>query len=248
MAQIINLAATTELEAVNAMLATIGESPIADVDTATQADATIAINTLRDVVREVQSMGWKFNTEFGYQVAPEAATYDWVDLDGVTTTLNIFKRPAGLIDFEVTKIPSQQGSSYVDTTLKKSRKYQETGAYVEVFYDRRNNRDGFKASDFPYLYINPTWLMDFSDMPETARRFGVIVAARRFQASVVGSEVLHSFTERDERVAYRNLKRAEGQKDNLNMFNNSGTAAILGWPRRFGVTGVFEDRNTAGPA
>jgi hypothetical protein len=248
MPQIVSLSATTELEAVNAMLATIGESPIADVDTATQADATIAINTLRDVVREVQSMGWKFNTEFGYQVAPEAATYDWVDLDGVTTTLNVFKRPAGLIAFEITKIAAQQGSSYVDTTLKKSRKYQETGAYVEVFYDRRNNRDGFPASNYPYLYINPTWLMDFTDMPETARRYCAIRAARRFQASVVGSETLAGLSERDEGIAYRNLKRVEGQKDNFNVFNNSGTAAILGWPRRFGVTGVFEDRDNAGPA
>ena len=65
---------TTELEAVNAMLATIGEIPISSIEGGTHADVMIALGTLRQVSREVQLMGWYFNIEYNYDLPP--------DLDG----------------------------------------------------------------------------------------------------------------------------------------------------------------------
>ena len=55
---------TTELEAINQMLATIGETPVNTItsDTLPQ-DVTIAINTLEETNRGIQSEGWHFNTE-----------------------------------------------------------------------------------------------------------------------------------------------------------------------------------------
>lgn len=54
---------TTRLDAVNTMLGTIGESPINTL-TGTTADAAVAQTILEEVSREVQSAGWKFNTEY----------------------------------------------------------------------------------------------------------------------------------------------------------------------------------------
>ena len=57
------VAATTELEAVNIMLAAIGEAPINKLTGTLPVDARIAQSTLTEFNKEVQSEGWSFNTE-----------------------------------------------------------------------------------------------------------------------------------------------------------------------------------------
>ena len=42
------------------------------VETQTNPDVAIALNTLREVSREVQSEGWTFNTEFDYKITPDS--------------------------------------------------------------------------------------------------------------------------------------------------------------------------------
>lgn len=54
---------TTKLDAVNAMLATIGEAPRNTLTGDKTADAARAINDLNEVMRLVQVEGWWFNTE-----------------------------------------------------------------------------------------------------------------------------------------------------------------------------------------
>ena len=60
------LLATTELEAVNIMLAAIQEAPVATILDETIEDAAIALSTLRQVCKEVQARGWHFNTDYEY--------------------------------------------------------------------------------------------------------------------------------------------------------------------------------------
>lgn len=117
MAQTNNLSALTELEAINAMLASIGEAPVSTLIGATQADVVTGINILRNQTREVQSWGWRFNTDFGLEVLP-SGTFAWTDSAGVTTTLNVFRPPAQLAAFEMAMGPTQQGSSYADAVLR----------------------------------------------------------------------------------------------------------------------------------
>jgi hypothetical protein len=69
--------ATTELEAVNIMLAAIGEAPVATLEEDTIEDAQIALNTLRQVSKELQSRGWHFNTDYDYPL----------NVDGVTSKI-----------------------------------------------------------------------------------------------------------------------------------------------------------------
>lgn len=75
---------TTYLEAVNILLATIGESPVQSLDGDQTNDVVLAKATLDEVIREVQSEGWSWNTEYDYVLSlsdanhinvPEAAAH-----------------------------------------------------------------------------------------------------------------------------------------------------------------------------
>ncbi len=59
----------TELEVVNKMLFSIGESPVNTLD-GSVLEAVQALNVLRNINLEVQSHGWHFNTEERFPLQP----------------------------------------------------------------------------------------------------------------------------------------------------------------------------------
>jgi hypothetical protein len=59
---------TSELDAINVMLTSIGESPVNTLGSGLQ-EAEIAEVVLDNVSRDVQSTGWHFNTEIRYNLA-----------------------------------------------------------------------------------------------------------------------------------------------------------------------------------
>jgi hypothetical protein len=59
----------TKLEAVNQMLSAIGESPINTLGTGTSVDARLAEQILDETDRNVQLVGWHFNTEKEYPLS-----------------------------------------------------------------------------------------------------------------------------------------------------------------------------------
>lgn len=63
--------AMTELEAVNILLTTIGEAPVNTLTGNQVTDVTIANQVINEVSREVQSMGWHFNTEYSVPLTPD---------------------------------------------------------------------------------------------------------------------------------------------------------------------------------
>lgn len=64
--------ATTELSAVNGMLATIGEAPINTLSETALVDVAVARAALREVTRSILVEGWAFNTDEAYPLYPEA--------------------------------------------------------------------------------------------------------------------------------------------------------------------------------
>ena len=64
------LQAITELEAVNTLLRSIGSSPVSSLEDNGVVDAAMALQTLRNVNRDVQQKGWHFNSEINYEIAP----------------------------------------------------------------------------------------------------------------------------------------------------------------------------------
>jgi hypothetical protein len=66
-----SLTPTSELEAVNTMLNTIGEAPVNTLVNMTSVDALAALSVLHSVNRGVQVEGWFFNTEYDYPLVPD---------------------------------------------------------------------------------------------------------------------------------------------------------------------------------
>lgn len=63
--------AMTELDAVNLMLAAVGEAPVNTLNTPGLIDASIAQTMLSNVNSEVQSRGWWFNKETEYPLTAD---------------------------------------------------------------------------------------------------------------------------------------------------------------------------------
>lgn len=69
--------------------------------------------------------------------------------------------------------------------------------------------------------------LPFEDLPEVARRYINIKAARVFQDRIVGSDTLHGFTQRDEQMAYYELKEFEGESEDYNIFDNASVTRVI---------------------
>lgn len=243
MASLTGISSISALDAVNEMLSAIGESPISDLASATQADVALAVNLLKGTTRSLCAEKWKFNTEFGLEISPEASTLSWTGNDGTTDTLNVFLPPTGLASFTLTP---NKGMENLDVVIRKSKVYQVESANVLVFYDRALNRDGFVSTDYPYLYINPVWFLEFDDMPDSAKRYATIRAARQLAQRAVGSPDLSQFTDRDEALAYRALRQDQKLEDRYTIFDSADTLSALGGrPRRYGL---LDTRTSTGHA
>lgn len=59
----INLVPTTDIEAVNGMLALIGEAPVSNILDTGSSDVNLATQCIRNVSRSFQSRGWSFNVD-----------------------------------------------------------------------------------------------------------------------------------------------------------------------------------------
>lgn len=237
---------TAELDAVNLMLSAIGKSPLTTLAGTLSKDTTMAVNLLRTATRELQAKGWKFNTEFGYEIAPTAQLV-WTDSSGASTTLNVFKPPAsGLASWTTTPNGTTISWCPPDMSVRLSRVYREAGSAVQVFYDRRLNRDGFEATAYPFLYIDPIWFVDFEQMPESARYAATVIAGQKFIEHVLGSQTLAGFAVGDVQTAMKLLRDDQGLPSRYNIFNNADTLSILGLRRRR-PSGLLTGRASPGP-
>ena len=86
-------------------------------------------------------------------------------------------------------------------------------------YDRTRHTYQFETS----LKCDIVIALPFTDLPQAARHYITIKAARIFQARTVGSEALYQFTSADERDAHLDLKRNEGITGDYNILTSNPT-------------------------
>ena len=185
------LSPTTELEAVNTMLTSIGEQPIQNLDDlAGLTDASIARQILSNVSRAVQSRGWVFNTDLDKVMKPDQ--YGEILLND--TILR------------------------VDTTTRLRDPDNDIVERGRKLYDRQTNSPRFDAD--AKVKVNLIIYLNFKDLPEPARRYISIRAARIFHDRVVGSGELHRFYQEDEMQAWATLIEYEGDTADYNIFDN----------------------------
>lgn len=87
----------------------------------------------------------------------------------------------------------------------------------------------FNKVDNSYVFSEPikviqVYLMDFDEMPEVAKRYITIRAARVFQDRMVGSEKHHAFSIRDETMAAAALTEYETDTGDYTIFDNYDVA------------------------
>jgi len=183
------LTLTSELDAINIMLGTIGESPISSLDAATGfVDAVTARQILKEVSIQVQEEGWHFNTEKDFVLTPSSDTGE-------------ISVPSNCIEIDTA------GSDWmVDVSIRGTR-----------LYDRDKHTFVFSKS----LKCNMTLLLEFDELPQAARHYISVRAARVFQQRVVGSDLLGSFSEKDEVRARVALKRFESKTADYNILTGN---------------------------
>lgn len=103
----------SELEAVNSLLRFIGEQPVSALDDSQVSSSYIAQRIIHDISRQVQTVGWWFNTEQEYELA--------IDNDGyINVPTNVLK-----ID------PSDTSYNYVLRGTRLYNKVDHTYVFTE---------------------------------------------------------------------------------------------------------------------
>lgn len=77
------------------------------------------------------------------------------------------------------------------------------------------------------ITCNIVRLLDFDEMPEAARIYITIRAARVFVSRSVGDSASYQYTASDEQLAYADMRRFEVRNGDYNIFSNYETARIL---------------------
>jgi hypothetical protein len=184
------LTPTTRLEAVNAILASIGQAPVSTLEVPGFADVAIAKDTLDRVSRSVQKRGWHFNTE-----------------DDFTLVRSVDN-----------KIPVPPNALAVDPMRSERTDAVQRGGFM---YDREKHTFVFSED----LDCRIVFYLEYEELPEAAREFIMIAAARIFQKNGFGSTTLDGFTAEDEGRAWVDLLTDEAERADLNMFTGSWSVA-----------------------
>ena len=66
-------AVSTEQDAVNQILSSVGQAPVTTLDLQ-NPEVSIVLNTLREVNKQVQAEGWIYNTEREYELVPDSTS------------------------------------------------------------------------------------------------------------------------------------------------------------------------------
>lgn len=84
------------------------------------------------------------------------------------------------------------------------------------------------------VYADIVYYQDFVELPDVAKRYITVRAARIFSDRMLNSETIHKMTSRDEELALINLREYEGDTADFNMMDSYSVARVLnrGFNRR----------------
>jgi len=189
------LASTTKLNAINTILSAVGEAPVNSLTGSLTADVRLAESILDETSREVQSVGWHFNTEKDVPLAPNSE-------DQVVLGTNIVR-----VDLEDSNVDSNY-----DIVIRGTKLYNRKKLTYTITATKK------------YTVV---YLLDFTDMPENARRYIMIRAARIYQDRLIGSEKHSMFTRGDEQQALIALREYEMESADYSIFDNFDVARVI---------------------
>jgi hypothetical protein len=188
---------TSELEAVNTILSTIGESPLNSLSGSLPVDGTIAKNVLSEVSREVQSQGWHFNTH--YKVTLTRDTDNKIPLATNIVRVEIDPRKYSKVSYDIVQRNNE-------------------------LYNLAKNEETF---DTNFTDATVVYLLPFDEIPEQAKRYITIRSARIFHDRTLGANTIHKFSQEDEAKSLSILKQAESHTGDYSIFDTPEQAYTI---------------------
>ena len=192
MAQI-SYGVSTELDAVNSILMSVGETPVNTL-TVQSPEVAIAQKTLRQVCREIQAEGWSYNTENEYPIDTDSNNQVVVPNNVLQMDLNIF----------------QHGKDY--DVVRRS----DNG--IQKVYDKKGHTFTFENCN--KLYFDMIWMVDFEDLPQVFKDYITIRASRIASNRMVNSQPSAKLLESDEAAARAAAVQYEMQQSDHNIFSD----------------------------
>ena len=192
MAQI-SYGVSTELDAVNSILMSVGETPVNTL-TVQSPEVAIAQKTLRQICREIQAEGWSYNTENEYPIDTDTNNQVIVPNNVLQMDLNIF----------------QHGKDY-DVVIR-----SDNG--VKKVYDKKGHSFVFENCD--KLYFDMIWMIDFEDLPQAFKDYITVRASRIASNRMVNNPQSSKLIEQDEAGARALALEYETKQADHNIFND----------------------------
>ena len=192
MAQI-SYGVSTELDAVNSILMSVGETPVNTL-TVQSPEVAIAQKTLRQVCREIQAEGWSYNTENEYPIELDTNNQCIIPNNILQLDLNIF----------------QHGKDY--DVVRRS----DNG--VMKVYDKKGHTFTFENCE--KLFFDITWMLDFEDLPQVFKDYITTRASRIASNRMVNSQPSARLLESDEAAARAAAVEYENKQGDYNIFND----------------------------
>ena len=143
------------------------------VETQANPDVAIALNTLREVSREVQSEGWTFNKEFDYTLTPNSNNEILIPDDMLQVDLNISSKRSGNRQFD---------------SINRGGK----------LYDRIKHT--YKWTD-PSVKADILWYFEWEYIPDPIQAFIVARAAAIFSSRTIGDPNQYQILQQKEAFA-----------------------------------------------
>jgi hypothetical protein len=132
---------------------------------------------------------------------------DWDIVPDVDGFINL---PVNCLSFDVERNSSKSNSA--DTIQRGLR-----------LYDKKNHTYVFTETITGEIVI----LLHWEELPQAARSYIMIKAARIYQTRALGSDTLHKFSEQQELNAYAALRRAQAKKTDGSFFKDSWSVSSV---------------------
>jgi hypothetical protein len=181
----------------------LGRRPVNSLDPADLVpDASFALQELRQVSRQVQLVGWYFNSERSVKLLKDGSNRVPLtdDIARVDNAKRVGPNTVG-VDL-IMRVHPVAGGMFLYNKLSDAR-----------------DTDPFDFSEVNEVRVDLVRLLDFEEIPDSFRHYIQIRAGRNVQARIVSDPALYRFSMDDEARALQVMQKEELDTSDANAMN-----------------------------
>ena len=160
------------------------------VESQTNPDVAIALNTLREVSREIQSEGWSFNKEYDYPLTPDSN--------------NEVVIPNNMLQVDLNSTYTQNMDR--DAVNREGKLYDKT-AHSFVWTDET-------------LYVDVIWYFDWTSIPTPIQAFIIAKSATIVSSRIIGDPNQYSMLQQKEALTQATALEYECNQGDYTFFGS----------------------------